>query len=259
MINRKRRDEDGVSEVIGYVVILGTILMSIGLVLGQGFPALQQHQDTEHFKNTQQTFSIVQSNLNEVVDKQVPARATEMRVRDSTLHTKGKVYIGSNESGPPVAGEFSESRVITYDTSENKLVYENGAVIASSSSSSENGSTMLREPLWSLGQENPSVNAVDLSVEGDGDVHAGGGTTQIRGNRMGARTDTHDKMYLSIDSPNADAWVRYFERSETVVAIVDDPREGATGTDGLPRVTAKIEASDRDVVYTETNIQVEIG
>jgi hypothetical protein len=258
MIRRKRPDEDGISEVIGYVVILATILISTGLVLGQGIPALQQHQDTEHFKNTQQTFGIVQNNLNELVDKQVPARATEMRIRDSTLHTKGKVHIGYNESGPPVSGDFGESRVITYDTSENKLVYENGAVIASSSLSSENGSAMIREPMWSLGQANPSVNAVDLSVEGKGDVRSGGGTAQIRGDRMGARTKMSDHIYLSIDSPNADAWARYFERSEAVVAIVDDPREGATGTDGLPRVTAKIEASDMDVVYTKTNIQVEI-
>jgi len=256
MIRRETPEDDGVSEVIGYVVILGTILISVGLVLGQGFPALQHQQEFEHTQNTQQAFGILQNNLNEVVERQVPARATEVRMMDSTLRTTEKLYIGVNESTPPSVGDFDKSRAITYEHSGDKLVYENGAVLATSTSSN-GGASMVRDPIWSLKQENPSIKTVEVPVDGDGNVHTGGSTKQVRGDRIDSQTGMNDRLYVSVDSPNADAWARYLERSESV-AVIDDPREGATGTDGLPRVTARIEASDKKVVYTETKIRVDI-
>jgi len=48
--------EDGVSDVVDFVTILGIMLLAISIISVAGFPMIQKAQEANHIENTVQSF-----------------------------------------------------------------------------------------------------------------------------------------------------------------------------------------------------------
>lgn len=247
---RNHGSDDAVSEVIGYVIVLSIVLLSMGYVLNYSPTVIQDSQDFEHAQNTQQTFSIVQNNLDEVVRRDVPARATEIRLYNADLHTENDVWINVTLGDQTTSSTRMSS--LTYVTEDNaRVVYENGAVIRRGG----DNSGMLYEPSWTFNDDVYIINSV--ITRGDNRV-SGDGTTLIEGTAQDVNTSTgfDTTVNVTIDSANAMAWESYFKRLDLSYNKGPDVIPNG-GNDDLDRFVVEFDADQR-IIHTEHIINTDV-
>lgn len=85
--------EDAVSEVVGFVTILGILVISIGIIGLAGYPMVLKAQETNYIENTKQSFIVVAENFNKVVLGQTPSQSVELKLFGGTLGVKGSSTI----------------------------------------------------------------------------------------------------------------------------------------------------------------------
>ncbi|MCK5109574.1 MAG: hypothetical protein KAR25_07775, partial [Methanosarcinales archaeon] len=61
--NKLIRSDSAVSEVLGYTLVFGIVILSIGLIYTAGIPALQSTKDATQFKSVEQGFMIMNTDL----------------------------------------------------------------------------------------------------------------------------------------------------------------------------------------------------
>lgn len=266
MIRNNSTDKEAVSEVVGYVIVVGIILLSIGIVYTNAIPALEQNRESEHISNTEKTFSTLQNNINEVAEREVPRRATELRLYDARMSVGESAMwmnVSAEDGTVPSLENSTDMSTIEYEHSGGRIVYENGAVMRTSRT--DDGSAMLYDPGWTV-REGPggdlTVIITNLRTGGFGSV-GGDGSVLVRSrmdvngvNRNGLETEIREEseMTIRIRSEHADAWGRYFED----LAEVDGDIQADTG---IGPNQAEIEFdldSDDTVIYNEKIIRVGI-
>jgi len=142
----------GVSETIGFVIILGIVMTGIAIVTLYGYPALLQEQSNSNIKNMQKNMLVLQSDIKSLTFKSVPYQETAMQVSGGTLLTKEdpdptfpkfeyKIGGGLVESFYPGELRFESS------DAQATVTLENGAVHIRYWSS-PTGSAMLANPSW---------------------------------------------------------------------------------------------------------------
>lgn len=252
---------DAVSEVVGYIIILGIVIMSIGMVLNSGFPVIQDAQQGEHMENVQKTFEILQNNFDEIVERDVPARATELKMVDSDLQTRESTFVHIGFDDPDL-DNFSRSRPIVYTRGDSDIMYESGAVF-SGQFQRGNNSAMLYEPNWRFDEDFVVVR--EITTRGENSI-SGDGTPLIRGDATSrgyeASTDQDDTLYIAIESPNAGAWHSYLERELDGSGLDTDIEyeENPSPMTEYDRVSVEVELdTDGKIIRTGTNIGVEIS
>lgn len=233
-------DEMGVSEVVGYIIILGIVLGSVGIVFTNALPVLENTQEREHISNTERTFNTLQANINEIVEREVPQRATEMRLWDSTVMVDQDFsWINSTDETSPGSGDWRNRshNPIVYEMGEEKIVYENGAIIRVSGDEM----AMLSEPRWRFDDGRDAAVLPVVRTSGQSRV-SGGGTVLVRAEVRNSRTPfgpETDFTRFTINSSYDEAWERYFERLDEEHDIVT-----ADGT--------QIEVDADRIIYSET-------
>ncbi len=85
--------EDAVSEVVGFVTILGILVISIGVIGLAGYPLVMKAQETNYIENTKQSFIVLAENMNKVVLGQSPSQSVELKLYGGTLSVKGSSTI----------------------------------------------------------------------------------------------------------------------------------------------------------------------
>ena len=151
-VKDKYSREFGVSETIGFVIILGIVMTGIAMVALYGYPALVQEQANANIKNMQKNMLVLQSDLRSLTAKGVPYQETTIQVSGGTLTISGEpdtttppyfsiFYDGSEKPMHP-----GELRFISSD-GQATVVLENGAVHIRYWSS-PTGSAMLSSPSW---------------------------------------------------------------------------------------------------------------
>jgi hypothetical protein len=164
-----KNNERGVSETIGFVLILGIVITGIGIVTLYGYPILLQQQENANIKNMEKNLIVLQNDVKLLAYKSVPYRETTMQVSGGTLSV-----IKPNPTGSPGDSYFTIQRsgaggvLIPFDGAggtEDKFYpgllqfqsdsysaiigLQNGAVVTNGFSQTF-GSTMLSEPRWFL-------------------------------------------------------------------------------------------------------------
>jgi hypothetical protein len=249
---------NAVSETIGFVIILSLILLSIGTVYTNAMPVLENAQESEHLDNTEKTFGTLQSSMNELVEEGVPRRATEIRLYDSTLTANEQLMWMNVSNGTDFVRNKTASTII-YEHEGERIVYENGAVIRSSTERS--GSAMLKEPDWTVREDNGDLTVIARSVRviSSGSL-SGDGTVLVRGKIIGKRKplygEVQDEKELTIrvKSEHSGAWERYFED-------LADEAPGKIDVNSVGPERGEIEfdldSGDR-ILYTETIISADL-
>ena len=75
----------GVSETIGFVLILGIVITGIGLVTLYGYPVLLQQQQNANVKNMEKNMIVLQNDMKGLAYRNVPYTETTMQISGLSL------------------------------------------------------------------------------------------------------------------------------------------------------------------------------
>jgi hypothetical protein len=146
-------NDHGVSEVIGFIVILALMITGIGLVTLYGYPILLQEQASANVRNMEKNFIVIQTDINSLSFRNVPYKETSLQVSGGTLSIlkepdttpSGASFTISNSS--PVITFYPGNLVFQSTDGQADVVLENGAVHINYWSD-RTGSAMISDPRW---------------------------------------------------------------------------------------------------------------
>lgn len=144
--------ENGVSETIGFVIIIAIMVTGIGLVTLYGYPLLIQEQTNANVQNMERNMIIIQNDLKSLAYKSVPFKETTLQISGGTLSIKkipnqNSSFIISYPNSTVISQYHPGELVYKADNEGTFVVLENGAVHVHYWSS-PNGSAMIAEPRW---------------------------------------------------------------------------------------------------------------
>mgnify|MGYP000235144480 CR=1 FL=1 len=249
------RDDEAVSEVIGYIIILGIVFISFGLIFFNATAIFTDTEETERLENAQRGFTVLQSNVDEVVFGESPRQETKVRLGG------GSVSVANQRTRVVLEVDGDEIRnrtlsPIEYTLGDEGVTYENGAIFRQLVGEV----TMASEPGWVIRDDMVSIPSI--RTFGGGSV-GGDGTASVRTASAGdafierVPADTERTVNVTIVSENADAWNRYMEdfEAEDDVGVVDNVTQI---NEDRVRMDMTIDDIGETFVYVERPIRVEV-
>jgi hypothetical protein len=146
------RDERGVSESIGFMLIFTLVIVGIGLVTLYGYPILLQQQVNADNRIMEKNLIVLQNDIKSIIFKTVPYKETSLKVGGGSLMVYNTIFSPTSSS---FRVKDSGSLDITFHPgqlqyesikAQQVITIENGAVL--SRPMYLNGSFMLAEPRW---------------------------------------------------------------------------------------------------------------
>lgn len=205
-----RRNTDrhqAVSDLIGFAVVFGIVVLSISLVYTFGLGALTDVQNDEAFDNAERAFDIIADNVGDVNNNGAPSRSTEVDFGQGDLSLTGEANLTVEY------GTGNATALVTplrYRNDVQGLFYVSGAVVRTSRDSA----TMIREPPFRFGAERTVVSLVQTKQAGD-TASLGGGSARVttrQKNPSQVAVETGGVSYeIIVTSPRFRAWQRYLE------------------------------------------------
>ena len=210
-------DERGVSNVVGYVLIFSLVTITIGTVFAVGITGLENRQAAERAANVERAFDVFDDNVRDVQRYGDPSRATEIRLSGGALSLADPAVVELRNASGDIVGRSLDSRSLTYTSGDTTIAYENGAWFRSDGT----GAVMRSEPRFVAAGGRTTLPIGRLYPLGDETVEQEG-AVQIVVDRTSrpqlvetADASADDGPFdLWIESPYADAWRRYFERTD---------------------------------------------
>lgn len=219
-------DDRGVSEVIGFVLVFSLITMTIAIVFTAGLGGLQDAQRTEQVNNVERAFDVLDTNAKEIQRQGAPSRATEMRLSGGRLGfgEPTAVTIDANDGTEPTT---VETRPLTYTNGDTEIAYELGAIIRTD----DGGSVMLTDPGYVLNDDRSALPLLVTTKPSDQTAISGHRTVLVRGSKQHAQilqSRTTTDLTITVESPRADAWERYFDQAADRQGVGSVARTGDT-------------------------------
>jgi hypothetical protein len=150
--NNRKRDDHGVSESIGFMLIFTIIIVGIALVTLYGYPMLLQQQVNADLRIMEKNLIVLQNDFKSITYKSAPYKETSLKVGGGrlTIYNTTNSPTSSNftiSDGPTVIVMFRPGQ-LQYESINAQQVraIENGAVVSRPMYTS--GSVMLAEPRW---------------------------------------------------------------------------------------------------------------
>ena len=123
--------DKAVSEVLGFVTIVGILVLSLSLIGVAGYPVLKSAQETRYIENTRQTFVVMAENINKVVMGQTPSQNIEMKMYGGELSVTGDSTINItavNSTGETIVLVDQQMRSIENTVGDTVVAYEGTGV-----------------------------------------------------------------------------------------------------------------------------------
>ena len=244
-----------VSETLGFVLVFTLITGTVGVVYATGITGLSDAQHAEKVQNVERAFDVLADNLDDLHQSGAPSRSTEVRLAGGSLSTGEPVTVRIRAEKLTDASVNATYTVnlepIVYEEGDGaSLIYADGAVLRSQGS----GVVMVSEPGWIVGPERSVLPMINTYGSGNG--IGGEGAVLIVAQRE-TRTlkgpfdpgpGATARVNVTVESPRAEAWQRYFERAG-LVAVDSDPADGT--------VTYRFDT--RELFVPRTGIDVTFG
>ena len=204
------------SEVIGYVIIFGIVMLSIGMIYAVGFPVLRSSTDATQFQSIEYGFLILQTDLFKVALDQAPVRTTKLGTSEGgSLRSDPdacNLTIEIIHSGGTVVNHTIAMGNIEFNSRVGSVACENGAVVVKYQA----GAVMRSKPRMFNSTDQGDI-LFSLVKINDSFSSRGGGITQItisnpRFNESVFNTPAvyqNGKLRLKFESEYADAWKRF--------------------------------------------------
>jgi hypothetical protein len=145
------KDERGVSEAIGFLLIFSLVVVGIGLVSLYGYPVLLQQQVSADQRIMEKNMIVLQNDIKSLTYKNVPYKETSLKVGGGPLTVYNTSFTPRSSfkiiDGISVDETFYPGQLQYVSVgSQQVIVIENGAVMGRREL--EAGSFMLAEPRW---------------------------------------------------------------------------------------------------------------
>ena len=242
-------DDRGVSEILGFVLIFALVTSMVAVVFTVGFGGLQAAQEAEQVNNVERAFDVLDDNLKDLYqrdnfDRSELTRATEIKIAGGSVSLEEEIYI-TIEQGTE---NFTyRPRPLAYaDDSDSQIVYEAGAVIRMD----DDAGLMLNEPSYIIDSDRSLLQLVNLRERGDRDEIGRVGTAHIVAEYSRSSIVTYDSsepVNITVESPRAIAWKRYFESQERGTVEYDA---------GNDTVVYSFESAETVIVETRIGIRL---
>lgn len=145
--------ESGVSEVVGFILIVGIMMTGIALVTLYGYPALLKEQTNANIRNMERNMIVLQNDMKSLTYKGVPYKETAIQVSGGTLSLKNpgaSPFFDITIDGAPISDmPFYPGELHYYSMDDQSVIsLENGGVHKNYWSDPQKGSVMLAKPRW---------------------------------------------------------------------------------------------------------------
>lgn len=224
---RQARSERAISDLVGYALTIGIILVGVGIVSTVGVEQIARVQSSQNVQNAERAATVFAGNLNELQESRAVVRTSELAAYS------GRVGIGTG-SGPSeievnVTGtDFHESyplRTVTFQVEDTVVAYEGGAVLLHDPRGSP---VPVREPAFTCDEDRALVSFVTLDGPGLGRSYSGG-TGEVTAwlnnsrnrfpmERSGSNSlNDSNGVNVAVDSEYQEAWGTFFDGDWTQV------------------------------------------
>ena len=257
------KSESAVSEVIGFILIFIIVVLAISAIYAVGYPTIQSSKENAQFQNMEQSFMVLQSNINTVAFGQTPVRTLKtslgggsLTVYPSEYLTEEQITVKNGTTGIIWEGTIG---AIEYENNGRSIAYVGGGVWEKYPAGS---AIKVSEPRISVHEDNGnktvSVSIINISSENGISSVGGEGAASVTVRSktspypldIASFGDVGEDVDIIVTSYYADAWGRYF--NETI-----DPSMG-TVVPGLGTVTATI-SNVNTLIVNEHVIEVEVS
>lgn len=198
-------DDRGVSELIGFVVVFGIIISSVGLLYMTGFQAMGDYQEHEQTKNAERAMDALAENFNDIVKNDgVRYRSGELALREGTI-SSSDMDTNLNVTGESTTEWVNASGSFVYEHEGTEIVYEGGAVIRST----DNIDWTVRNPPIRCADDDDVAIISLVELDGDGSSITAQGSQEVTAIQSGTETVRFtDNVSIFIDSPREEAFDR---------------------------------------------------
>lgn len=227
-------NERALSEIVGYTLLFGMMILSVSALTVVGTSTLDGYQEREQVANAEAAFDILAENVGEHATERAVGRATEIRVADATVYFGQREAINVSVEGSTDEDVFAPDPLV-YETDHGpRLVYSNGALFRE-----EGGhSRMIREPAFRIDENRTILPLIEIRGTDDRLNIAGSRTVHVRTEQRSPRLYQHDdgdhevEIEIVTGPARAEAWERYLESfdelEEDDCTVDDGPDEMAT-------------------------------
>ena len=249
------KSESAVSEVVGFIFVFSIVMLAISVIYAVGYPAIQSSKENTQFQNMEQSFMVLQSNINTVAFGQAPGRTLETSLGGGSIAVNSsKGFIIVKNGAEWYSGTIG---AIEYEKEGRRIAYEGGGVwkkYPAGAALKVSGPRIFVQDT-SDGNRTVFVSIINISSEKGISSVGGEGTASVT---VRSKPSTYplnisysnsDNVIIIVTSDYADAWKRYFD---DIKKAGDDAE--MTGTN---EVTATI--SYETLVVNEHVIEVEVS
>ena len=235
--------ERGVSEVLGYALIFGLILVSITAVSVGGIDSLRTVRDAEQLGNAERAFEVLADNTADIYAQDAPSRATEFSIGEATLFTgtNTTVTITDPVDGTPTR-EFVITPLVFRSGNDNEIVYEGGAIFRTR----RDAGRIVREPPQTWSGEEPIVVIVGTYADRTESVAGTDVLARMKARSRYVAIDRNDDFAdarIEVESERAGLWQRFLADQAVVESCSLD------STTSPPTVTCDVD-TDSDATGT---------
>ncbi|MFT4882055.1 MAG: hypothetical protein ACI9HI_002075, partial [Salinirussus sp.] len=219
-------DDRGVSEVVGYVLIISLVITTVGVVSVSGVSVLQDAREAEQVENAKRAFDLLADNVEDIYREGAPSRSTEVQLGSAQLVAERTTTINVSWTNSTGFRQFQplEIRSVTYEGGGNdRLIYDAGAVFRLSRPDGEGA--VLREPPLVVTPAR-TVIATPQTV-GRGTSAISGSTalirTEILSSSVLARGTQYANITMNVTSPHWRAWRKALDERQNIDCGSGDP------------------------------------
>lgn len=218
-MSRSANADRAATETLGFVFAFVLVTATVGVVYAAGVGGLHDAQQFEQVNNAQRGFDVFAENVEDVRREGAPSRATELRLGGATLGYGDPVTVRvqANDSDTAANETFvmHPDPVVYSGVEDSEVVYVGGAVFRTDG----DRSVMVRDPGYLFGPRRTAVPFLVTYPRGGSDGVSGDSTVLIVAHRQSTGFDRFRaspgadvEMNVTVESPRAEAWRRYFER-----------------------------------------------
>jgi len=218
------KSESAVSEVVGFIFVFSIVMLAISVIYAVGYPAIQSSKENTQFQNMEQSFMVLQSNINTVAFGHAPGRTLETSLGGGSItvnSSKGSIIV-KEQGMPGIEWYNGPLGAIEYEKEGRRIAYEGGGVwkrYPAGAALKVSGPRIFVQDT-SDGNRTVFVSIINISSENGISSVGGEGTASVT---VRSKPSTHplnitylslgDNVEIIVKSDYADAWERYFNET----------------------------------------------
>ena len=151
-----------VSDIVGFVLTVGIILVGVGIVATVGVDQIEGLQGTQHVENAEGAITVLGGNLDQLQESRATVLSSEIAVHNGRLAIddgSGTSELQIDVHNTTFGTETHAMRTISYSTDDTSVVYEGGSVVLDNP---EGDSIPIRRPAFLCGEERAVVSFVTI-------------------------------------------------------------------------------------------------